>query len=93
MRKLEIEKIQKTEDGLKKDDVVNLTEMFSELMNAYGLFAESLGKIQKEHKESYDELFSFEAAMKLPEMLSKVMDSDTPPELQTVMGDAVVDGI
>lgn len=70
----------KEKDELKKEEVISLVEMFAELMSAYGLFAESLGKIQKTHKEAYEDIFSLEAIEKLPEMLSKVME-EQPPEL------------
>lgn len=68
-------------EKMDKEEYIGLVDMFSELMSAYGSFASSLGKIQKEHKETYNELFSIEAAMKLPEILNRVMDADFPPEL------------
>ena len=69
---------------LSKEEVVSLVEMFAELMNAYGNFSGSLGKIQKTHEEAYEHIFSLEAITKLPEMLDKVME-EQPPELSRLV--------
>lgn len=81
VRKLSSEKAVKEKNKLDKEEYFSLVDMFSELMNAYGSFAESLGKVQKNHKEAYKEMFSLETMEKLPEMLNIAMDEKTPPEL------------
>ncbi|MCK4478369.1 hypothetical protein KAU88_07575 [Candidatus Bathyarchaeota archaeon] len=59
---------------LSKEEVKNLVEMLRYLMDAYGFFAEKLGKIQKSHKEAFDSMFSLESAEKLPEMMSMMVE-------------------
>ncbi|MCW3985430.1 MAG: hypothetical protein NWE91_03340 [Candidatus Bathyarchaeota archaeon] len=59
---------------LSKEEVKNLVEMLRYLMDAYGLFAEKLGKIQKSHKEAFDSMFSLESAEKLPEVMSMIVE-------------------
>jgi hypothetical protein len=81
VRKLSSEEAVKEKNKLDKEEYFSLVDMFSELMNAYGSFAESLGKVQKNHKEAYKEMFSLETMEKLPEMLNIAMDEKTPPEL------------
>jgi hypothetical protein len=66
-----------------KDEAKSITEMYKSLLNAYGLFAETLGKIQQTHKEAYTSMFSLEAAAELPEMLSEM--SDKKPELSKLL--------
>jgi len=63
---------------LRKEEVIGLTEMFAELMSAYGSFAKSLGEIQKTHEEAYKDMFSLETMEKLPEMLTKIMEGEEP---------------
>ena len=53
--------------------------MYKSLLDAYGQFAETLGRIQMTHEEAYTSMFSIEAAAQLPEMLSEM--SNTIPEL------------
>ena len=62
------------------EETRDLIEVFRHLLDAYGVFAEKLGKIQKTHKEAYESTFSLEAAEKLPEMFSLMADK-APPEL------------
>ena len=81
VRKLSPKKAVKEKDKLGKEEYISLADMFSELMNAYGSFAESLGKVQKNHKEAYKEIFSLKTMEKLPEILNIAMDEKTPPEL------------
>lgn len=81
VRKLPTKEAVKEKNKLEKEELISLVDMFSELMNAYGSFAGSLGKIQKNHKEAYEEIFSLEAIEKLPDILNKLMDEETPPEL------------
>jgi len=76
-------KTTKRKAKLEKKEIVNLVEMFADLMNAYGSFSENLGKIQKTHKETYEEMFSLEAAEKIPEMLSKIV-AEGPSELSSL---------
>jgi len=76
-----VKKVNKEKDKMDKEEYIGLVEMFYELMNAYGSFALSLGKVQRDHKEAYREMFSLEAMEKLPEMLNMAMDEKTPPEL------------
>lgn len=73
VKKLSSKKAIKEKAKLEKEEVISLVEMFAELMSAYGSFAGSLGKIQKTHEEAYEDMFSFEAIERLPEMLSNVM--------------------
>jgi hypothetical protein len=40
-----------------------------------------MGKVQKNHKEAYEEMFSLETMEKLPEILSMAMDEKMAPEL------------
>jgi hypothetical protein len=68
---------------LTKDEAKELIEMYKYLLDAYGQFAETLGKIQQSHKEAYASMFSLEAAAKLPEMLSEL--SDKKPELSKLL--------
>lgn len=75
------EQARKEKDKISKEEALGLVDMFSELINAYGLFAENIGKVQKNHKEAYKEMFSLEAMEKLPEMLNMAMDGKMPPEL------------
>ena len=63
-------------DKLSEDEVITVIDMFKDLMNAYGSFAESLGRIQKEHEEAYQEMFSLETAERLPKLLSRIMVED-----------------
>ena len=71
---------EKTEEEVTREDIKNLVEMFSHLLDAYGSFADTLGKIQKNHEEAYETMFSLELAEKLPEILSVVSEKG-PPEL------------
>jgi hypothetical protein len=71
---------------LKKEEIISLAEMFAQLMNAYGNFAESLGKIQKAHAETYEDIFSFETIEKFPEMLTKVIEEEPPEISRLVIG-------
>jgi len=64
---------------LTKDEAKELAEMYKYMLDAYGQFAETLGKIQQAHKEAYESMFSLEAAARLPEMLSEL--SEKKPEL------------
>ena len=73
----------KKEAKLERQDVISLVEMFAELMNAYGSFAGSLGKIQKENEEAYEQIFSLEMIEKLPELFSKLAE-EGPPELSNL---------
>jgi hypothetical protein len=68
---------------LTKDEVKGLAEMYKYLLDAYGQFAEALGRIQQTHQEAYTSMFSIEAAAKLPEMLSAM--SDKAPELSKLL--------
>lgn len=68
---------------LTKNEAKELVEMYKYLLDAYGQFAETLGKIQQTHKEAYASMFSLEAAAKLPEMLSEL--SDKKPELSKLL--------
>jgi len=68
---------------LTKDEAKGLAEMYKSLLNAYGQFAETLGKIQQTHKDAYESMFSLEAAARLPEMLSEM--SDKKPELSKLL--------
>lgn len=58
VRKVASKKTVKEKDKLDREEFISLVDMFSELMNAYGSFAGSLGKVQKNHKEAYEEIFS-----------------------------------
>ena len=79
------EKTKKKEaNKLPKEEVKDLAEMFRYLLDAYGVFAEKLGKIQKEHEDAYKFMFSLELAEKLPEMLSIVSEKG-PPELSKLL--------
>lgn len=69
---------------LNKEETISLIEMFSDLLNAYGKFSESLGKIQKTHEEAYKRIFSYESLEQLPEMMSKIME-EAPPELSRLV--------
>jgi hypothetical protein len=71
---------------LEKEEVISLAEMFAQLMNAYGDFAESLGKIQKAHAEAYEDIFSLETIEKFPEMLTKVIEEEPPEISRLVIG-------
>lgn len=71
---------------LEKEEVISLAEMFAQLMNAYGDFAESLGKIQKAHAEAYEDIFSLETIEKFPEMLTKVVEEEPPEISRLVIG-------
>lgn len=79
MSREEFEK-RKSEEELSREEIKDLVEMFRYLLDAYGSFADSLGKIQKKHEEAYKTMFSLELAEKLPEMLSVVSEKG-PPEL------------
>ena len=68
------------EEEVTKEDIKNLVEMFSHLLESYGSFADSLGKVQKTHEEAYETMFSLELAESLPEILSAVSEKG-PPEL------------
>lgn len=65
--------------NLTQDEAKGLMEMYKSLLNAYGQFAETLGKIQQSHTEAYLSMFSLEAMAKLPELLSDM--SEKKPEL------------
>jgi hypothetical protein len=62
-----------------REEAKGIAEMYKSLLDAYGQFAETLGRIQMTHEEAYTSMFSIEAAAKLPEMLSEM--SNTIPEL------------
>jgi len=66
-----------------KDEIKELAEMYKYLLEAYGLFAETLGKIQKTHENAYASMFSLEAAAKFPELLSEL--SEKKPELSKLL--------
>lgn len=71
------------EGKLTKNEAKELAEMYKYLLDAYGQFAETLGKIQQTHKKAYMSMFSLEAATKLPEMLSEI--SEKKPELSKLL--------
>ena len=75
---------EKTEEEVTREDIKNLVEMFAHLLDAYGSFANSLGKIQKTHEEAYETMFSLELAESLPEILSIVSEKG-PPELSKLL--------
>jgi len=76
------------EGKLTKDEAKGLVEMFKYLLNAYGQFAETLGKIQQTHKEAFASMFSLESAIKLPEMLSEL--SEKQPELGKLLTEVLI---
>lgn len=78
----------KTEEEVTREDIKNLVEMFGHLLSAYGSFADSLGKIQKKHEETYETMFSLELAEKIPEVLSII--SEKAPELSKIFTKIVV---
>ena len=84
MATLKETKKEETEDKLSKEELKGMTEMYRYLMDAYGSFAENLGKIQKNHGEAYKTMFSLELAEKLPEMLG-VLSEKGPPELAKLL--------
>lgn len=49
------------------------------MLDAYAFFADKLGTIQKTHKEAYEQMFSPESAMQIPELLSEM--AEKKPEL------------
>ena len=75
---------EETEEAISKEDIKKLVEMFRYLLDAYGSFANALGKIQKNHEEAYETMFSLEVAEKLPEILSVVSEKG-PPELSKLL--------
>jgi hypothetical protein len=62
-----------------KDEARGIAEMYRSLLDAYGQFAETLGRIQQTHQEAYTSMFSIAMATRLPEMLSDM--SNKMPEL------------
>lgn len=85
MSELSSKKAKEKKDKLDKEEYLSLVDMFSELMNAYGSFAENLGKVQKNHKQAYKDMFSLEAMEKLPEILNMALDEKVPPELSRLV--------
>jgi hypothetical protein len=77
-------KRKETKEEFSKEEIIDLVEMFRYLLDAYGFFAEKLGRIQKDHEEAYKFMFSLELAEKLPEMLSLVSEKG-PPELSKLL--------
>ena len=73
---------------LTKDEAKALVEMYKYLLDAYGQFAETLGKIQQMHKEAFESMFSLESTIKLPEMLSEM--SEKKPELGKLLTELLV---
>ena len=72
-------------DKLSKEEYIALVDMFTDLLNAYGLFSMHLGKVQKDHKEAYQEMFSIQAMEKLPEILNTVVQKGANPELSRLV--------
>lgn len=70
------------------DEAKELVEMFKYLLDAYGQFAETLGRIQQTHKEAFESMFSLESAIKLPEMLSEL--SEKQPELGKLLTEILI---
>lgn len=79
----EVEEREETEE-VPVEMVKDLVEMFRYLLDAYGSFANTLGKIQKKHEEMYKSMFSLDMAEKLPEILSVVSEKG-PPELSRLL--------
>jgi hypothetical protein len=70
-------------ERLSNAEAKGLAELYKSLLDAYGQFAETLGRIQLVHGDAYASMFSLEAAARLPEMLSQI--SDTKPELSKLL--------
>lgn len=68
---------------LTKEEAIELVEVLKYLMDAYGFFAERLGKVQKDHKEAYESMFSPTSMMEIPEMLSRM--AEKAPELNKLL--------
>ena len=77
------------EKELSREEIEDLVEMFRYLLDAYGSFADTIGKIQKKHEEAYETMFSLELAEKLPEILSVVSERG-PPELSKLLTEILV---
>ncbi|MEM2970838.1 MAG: hypothetical protein QW270_00230 [Candidatus Bathyarchaeia archaeon] len=73
---------------LTKDEAKGLVEIYKYLLEAYGQFAETLGKIQQTHKEAYASMFSLDASARLPELLSEM--SNRKPELSKLLTEIFV---
>lgn len=69
-----------TKERITKEEAKDIVEMLRYLTDAYGFFALKLGKIQRDHEEAYEHMFSLEVAEKIPEMLSQISEKG-PPEL------------
>lgn len=76
------------EGKLTKDEAKGLVEMFKYLLNAYGQFAETLGRIQQTHKEAFTSMFSLESAIRLPEILNEL--SEKRPELGKLLTEILI---
>mgnify|MGYP001082967287 CR=1 FL=1 len=64
---------------LTKEEAIELVETFRYLMDAYGSFAESVGKVQKDHKDAYEVMLSPASMMELPKTLTEM--AQEAPEL------------
>jgi hypothetical protein len=73
----------KAEAKLTKEEAKGLAELYRSMLDAYGQFSETLGRIQLTHGEAYAAMFSLESAAALPEMLSQL--SGTRPELSKLL--------
>ena len=71
------------ESKLTKEEAIELVEMFRYLMDAYSVFAEGLGNVQRDHKDAYESMLSPASLMEIPEMLSGM--AEKAPELNNLL--------
>jgi len=80
---MEQEKEKSPSPSITADELSEMLEMVRYLVDAYGSFAQVLGNIQRDHKESYENMMSPSSLMQIPDMLNKL--AEKKPELNNIL--------